>query len=99
MSRETQAEPQPPPLPPDIRTECSPSCGFECSPNMSLLLPGFWHLFHGHAQRGIAWMLIVVVTSPLIVPAVVAWLLCWFEALRWHSRDHATQLLRTSATR
>ncbi len=84
-------EPKPPPLPANIRSGrhaegCGGSRGFEFSPNMSLLLPGFWHLFHGLAQRGLAWMLIVVVTAPLVVPAAIAWILCWLEALRWDAR-------------
>ncbi len=84
-------EPNPPPLPAHIyrgrhAEVCAGSGGFECSPNMSLLLPGFWHVFHGHAQRGLAWMIIVIVTGPLVVPAVIAWILCWLEAVRWEAR-------------
>jgi hypothetical protein len=52
------------------------------SPSASLLLPGLWHWFNGYFERGLLWGLAIVITAPLVLPAIVLWFLCWRDADR-----------------
>lgn len=52
----------------------------------SLLLPGLWHWFHGHFERGILWGVAIAITAPLVLPALVLWFLCWRDACRLAGR-------------
>jgi hypothetical protein len=57
------------------------------APGWSLLLPGIWHWFNGHIERGFAWSLAIVFSAPFVLPAIVLWCLCWVDARRLAARQ------------
>jgi len=52
------------------------------NPAINIVAPGFWHIENGFTGRGVAWATAIVFTTPLVLPAIVLWILCLVDACR-----------------
>lgn len=51
-------------------------------PSINMIMPGLWQIAHGRRRRGFNWLIAFVFTIPLILPAIIIWILCLAEAFR-----------------
>ena len=51
-------------------------------PIINLVMPGVWQLLNGRTRRGFTWMVAIILTAPLVLPCIILWALCLFEAFR-----------------
>ena len=56
-------------------------------PIVNLIIPGLWQLLHGRTRRGFTWMVAIIITAPLVLPCIILWALCLFEAFRFEAAD------------
>jgi len=56
------------------------------NPAINILLPGFWQIENGLVGRGVAWACAIVLTAPLVIPAIILWILCLIDACRLDAR-------------
>lgn len=62
---------------------------FDVPPIANLLAPGLWQGLNGRSRRGFTWLVAIVATSPLVLPAIILWALCLAEAFRLEAADRA----------
>lgn len=55
--------------------------------SLSRCRPGFWQMWHGDVARGLLFGLAIVVTAPLILPAIGLWIWAVLDAYNLARRD------------